>query len=119
MGLTRAWPVVIVGIGRLGEALARYPGLTERGFEIAALFDIDPALVGRRVAGLPIRLMLELPRVVAERAPVIGIIATPEQAAAGVGRFLADAGVTAILNFAPAVLTEPEGVHLRLSLIHI
>ena len=71
------------------------------------------ALVGREVGGLPIRSMLELPRLVAERAPVIGVIATPEHAAAGVCRFLADAGVTAILNFAPAVLTEPPGVHLR------
>lgn len=113
LGLTRAWPVIIVGIGRLGEALARYPGLTDRGFEIAALFDIDPRLIGKRVAGLPIRPMLELPRVVTERAPVIGVIATPGQAAAGVCRFLADAGVTAILNFAPTVLTEPPGVHLR------
>jgi redox-sensing transcriptional repressor len=113
LGLTRAWPVIIVGIGRLGQALARYPGLTERGFEIAALFDIDPTLVAQPVAGLPIRPMLELPRVVAEKSPVIGVIATPEQAAAGVCRFLADAGVTAILNFAPAVLTEPPGVHLR------
>lgn len=113
LGLTRAWPVVIVGVGRLGQALARYPGLTERGFEIAGLFDIDPTLVGRTVAGLQIWPMLDLRRVVAERAPVIGVIATPGHAAAGVCRFLVDAGVTAILNFAPTVLTPEEGVHLR------
>ncbi|WP_255574236.1 redox-sensing transcriptional repressor Rex [Austwickia sp. TVS 96-490-7B] len=113
LGLSHAWPVLVVGVGRLGEALARYPGLSERGFRIAGLFDADPALTGSEVAGQPIRPMSELATMAAELAPVIGIIATPEDAAESVCAQLVQAGVTAILNFAPAVLPEPPGVHLR------
>lgn len=113
LGLTRPWPIVIVGIGRLGQALAHYPGLAERGLDVAALFDIDPALIGSTIGDLPIHDMADLPRVVAELAPVIAVIATPASAAADVCARLADAGVTAVLNFAPDVLAAPPGIHLR------
>lgn len=113
LGLTHPWPVVVVGAGRLGQALGRYPGLVERGLRIAALFDVDPALVGGEVAGARIHDMSKLPEVIAGLGSVIGIIATPESAAAEACAALVDAGVSAILNFAPAVLPEPPGVHLR------
>src|SRR5437764_7822206 len=105
LGLTQHWPVVTVGIGNLGHALANYGGFGASGFHVVALVDADPAKVGQEVAGLKIKAMLELPDLVHEHEVVIGIIPTPAHAAQEVAESLVDAGVTSILNFAPAVLT--------------
>ena len=113
LGLTQHWPVVIVGIGNLGHALANYGGFGASGFHVVALVDADPSKVGQVVADLAIRPMEELPGLVREHDVVIGIVATPAHAAQDVADLLVEAGVTSILNFAPAVLTVPEGVSLR------
>ena len=113
LGLTQHWPVVIVGIGNLGHALANYGGFGASGFHVVALVDADPAKVGQRVAGVKIRPMADVPSVVREHDVAIGIIATPAHVAQDVADELVDAGVTSILNFAPAVLTVPDGVSLR------
>ena len=113
LGLTQDWPVVIVGIGNLGHALANYRGFTARGFRIAALLDADASKVGEPVAGLAVRGLDDLPEVVAEHGVTIGIIATPSAAAQDVADRLVAAGVKSILNFAPAVLNVPPGVSLR------
>src|SRR6266702_3585204 len=77
LGLTQDWPVVIVGIGNLGAALANYGGFASRGFRVAALLDADAALAGRLVAGLPVRHIDELESIVADNQVSIGVIATP------------------------------------------
>jgi redox-sensing transcriptional repressor len=113
LGLTRDWPVVIVGIGNLGRALANYRGFGARGFRVMALVDADPALVGARVGDLEVESIDDLDRIVAERRIAIAILATPAAAAQEVSDRLVAAGVTSILNFAPAVLSVPDGVSLR------
>ena len=113
LGLTRDWPVVIVGIGNLGHALTGYPGFASRGFGVVALFDADPARVGQRVAGVQIRPMAELQPTVRHSGVAIGVIATPAQAAQDVCDQLVAAGVTSVLNFAPAVLSVPPHVNVR------
>src|SRR4029453_5746409 len=113
LGLTHDWPVVIVGVGNLGHALANYRGFGARGFQIVALVDADPAKVGTRIGDLSVAALADLPRVAAEGALAIGIIATPGGAAQEVADRLVDAGVTSILNFAPAVVSVPPGVSLR------
>jgi len=113
LGLTHDWPVIIVGVGNLGSALANYGGFRDRGFPIAALVDADPAKVGEVVHGIEVRGLDALPGVVADLGRVIGIIATPAHAAQDVADQLAAAGVTSVLNFAPAVIAMPEGVSLR------
>lgn len=113
LGLTRDWPVVIVGAGNLGQALANYGGFTERGFPVVALVDTDPAKVGRTIVGVPVRHVDELPDVVRENGGVIGVIATPAGVAQDVAERLLDAGVASILNFAPAVLSVPDDVWVR------
>jgi redox-sensing transcriptional repressor len=113
LGLTRDWPVVIVGAGNLGQALANYAGFGERGFPVAALVDVDPAKVGTRVAGTVVQHLDDLPRLVPARGGTIGVIATPASAAQHAADRLVRAGVTSILNFAPTVLTVPRGVSLR------
>jgi redox-sensing transcriptional repressor len=113
LGLTQDWPVVIVGAGNLGRALANYGGFVSRGFTIAAMLDSDPAIVGSRIATLTVRPADELEAVVATHNVAIGVIATPAGSAQAVCDRLVAAGVTSILNFAPLVLSVPEGVDVR------
>ena len=77
LGLTQDWPVVIVGIGNLGQALSNYRGFQERGFRIVALFDADPAKLGTEVGGLKVRSTDDLATVVRSDHVAIGVIATP------------------------------------------
>lgn len=105
--------MVIVGIGNLGHALANYGGFASRGFRIAALVDADPNRVGELVAGLHVRHADELEQVIDELGVSIGVVATPARAAQLVCDRLVAAGVTSILNFAPAIVQVPEGVDLR------
>jgi redox-sensing transcriptional repressor len=113
LGLTSDSPVAIVGMGNLGAALANYAGFGDRGFPVAALIDADHAKVGTMLGDHEIRHVDELPRLVAERGIAIGIVATPASVAQDVADRLIDAGVTSILNFAPAVVTVPPGASLR------
>ena len=113
LGLTHDWPVVIVGLGNLGHALANYGGFRDRGFPVAALVDADPKVVGTEINGITVRHIDELPQLAAEHPVAIGIVATPAAAAQDVANRLIAAGVTSILNFAPTVLSVPEAVSLR------
>jgi redox-sensing transcriptional repressor len=113
LGLTQDWPVAIIGIGNLGHALANYRNFSARGFRIVALVDADPTKVGEQVNGLAIAHLDDLDRIVRKEHVSIGIIATPAHVAQEVADRLVTAGVTSILNFAPAVLNVPEGVSLR------
>ena len=113
LGLTQDWPVVIVGLGHLGHALANYGGFASRGFAIRALVDADPAIVGTEIAGLPVMPLDRLEAVVGDLGVAIGVIATPAQVAQEVCDRLVAAGVSSILNFAPSVLAVPDHVEVR------
>jgi redox-sensing transcriptional repressor len=114
LGLTQDWPVAIVGAGNLGRALANYGGFASRGFRIAAVLDVDPAVVGTEVAaGLFVGNAEAIEDVVAEHKVSIGVIATPATAAQDVCDRLVAAGVSSILSFAPVTLTVPPGVDVR------
>jgi redox-sensing transcriptional repressor len=113
LGLTQDWPVVIVGAGNLGRALANYGGFASRGFRIAALLDCDPAVVGTVIARHTVCSAADIEDVVTRHAVSIGVIAAPAAAAQDVCDRLVAAGVTSILNFAPVVLNVPSGVDVR------
>ena len=113
LGLSQDWAVVIVGLGHLGHALANYGGFVSRGFAIRALVDADPSLVGAEVAGLQVRPLSELERLVRKHGIAIGVIATPAAGAQEVCDRLVAAGVSSILNFAPTVLVVPDEVEVR------
>ena len=113
LGLTQDWPVAIVGLGNLGQALANYGGFGDRGFPIVALCDADPSVVGSPVNGVTVRHVDDLPEIAAEHGISIGIIATPATAAQDVADRLVAAGVSSILNFAPTVISVPDDVSLR------
>jgi redox-sensing transcriptional repressor len=113
LGLTQDWPVVIVGLGNLGRALANYRNFEARGFHVVGLVDADVSKVGDRIGELTVRHIDELDALAAETHPAIGIVATPASVAQDVADRLVAAGVTSILNFAPAVLSVPVHVSLR------
>jgi redox-sensing transcriptional repressor len=113
LGLSQHWPIVIAGIGNLGQALAHYRGFTERGFRVAALVDVDPAKVGMALERLEVRSLDDLPSLVRAEAIAIGVIATPASAAQDVADRMVAAGLRSILNFAPAKVSVPEGVTVR------
>ena len=117
LGLTQVWPVVIVGIGNLGNALAGYPGFASRGFSVVGLFDTDPNRVGETVtvAGKEIVVtdISKLPQVALSSGASIGVIATPETAAQEVCDLMVRNGITSILNFAPVLIEVPAGVDVR------
>lgn len=110
LGTDRTWQVALVGAGNLGTALIRYRGFRKQGFEIASVFDADPKLEGKVVAGITIRSVRELPKIVRESAIKIAILAVPAEAAADAAKKCVDAGVKGILNFAPVRLDVPESV---------
>ena len=113
LGLTHDWPVVIVGAGNLGQALAGYGGFGERGFPVAGIVDVDDSKVGTVLGGVRVRHIDELPQIVATKRVNIGVVATPGGAAQEAADLLVKAGVTSILNFAPIVLTVPRSIEVR------
>jgi redox-sensing transcriptional repressor len=113
LGLTHDWPVVIVGAGNLGQALAGYGGFGDRGFPVGGIVDIDPAKVGSVIGGSRVRHIDELPQIVQSGQIAIGVVATPPGAAQDAADRLIRAGVTSVLNFAPVVLSVPHGVTVR------
>jgi redox-sensing transcriptional repressor len=113
LGLDRDWPVAVVGMGNLGRALARSQGFSSHGFRVAALFDSDPGKLGETVAGCTVRHLDDLEAVAATARLAIGVITTPATSAQDVADRLVTAGIGAILNFAPSILTVPQHVMLR------
>ena len=110
LGLNRRWNVVIVGMGRLGQALADYPGFTEYDFELRGLIDTDPAKHGMLMRGLPVSPPADLPRLVREQGVDMGFITVPVDRAQDAADTLVRSGVKGILNFAPTILEVPEDV---------
>ncbi len=113
IGVTQDWPVVIVGIGNLGHALANYSGFRSRGFRVVALLDADATRHGEVVAGVDVRPFGDLEEIVETHGVAIGVIATPAGAAQDVADRMVGCGITSILNFAPSVISVPDGVDVR------
>jgi redox-sensing transcriptional repressor len=113
LGLTQQWPMVMIGVGHLGQAILRYEGFRTKGVDIVAAFDSDPDKIGQEIAGVLIRPDEEVVQVVREHQVKIAIVAVPATRAQEVTDILIEAGVRAILNYAPMVLQVPVGVYVR------
>lgn len=113
LGVTDDRPIVIVGIGNLGRALASYDGFSKRGFRIAALVDANPALVGTKVGDHVVELADQLTRIVSERKISVAVVAVPARHAQKVVDDVVETGVTAVLNFAPTHVEVPATVSVR------
>jgi redox-sensing transcriptional repressor len=113
--LTREWPVALVGAGFLGHALASYRGFQRRGFVITCVFDNDPAKVGKEVGGLIVRDAAEMESKLWAEGIQIAILAVPASAAQETTDRLVEAGVRAILSYAPVSVNVPSGVAVSYS----
>jgi redox-sensing transcriptional repressor len=113
LGLKQDWEVALVGVGNLGSALIAYKGFQARGFKIGMAFDADPAKVGQVVGDVPIVEIAKLVQTVRRKKVKIAVVAVPATAAQSVADLLVEGGVTAILNFAPAQLTVPDGIKVQ------
>jgi len=108
LGKDRTWNACVVGAGNIGRALMPYGRFRREGFDIVAIFDHDPAVVGTTVGDHKVRPLQELRPLVRERGIRIGIIAVPGEAAQATADRLIQAGVIGILNFAPRRLEIPQ-----------
>jgi redox-sensing transcriptional repressor len=109
----RVWEVALVGMGDMGHALARYQGFADRGFRVAMVFDNDPARIGERVGGFVVRDEKEMVAAIREAGIQVAMVCVPAAAAQAVATKLVEAGVKAILNYAPISLSVPAGVRVQ------
>ncbi len=113
LGLDREWPMVLVGVGRLGRAILSYGGFAPEGFRVIEAFDADLRVIGKKVNGLAVRDIEMLEETLASEPVGIGIVAVPAGLAQEVTERLVRCGIRAILSYAPTALRVPEGVHVR------
>lgn len=113
LGLTHDWRVAIVGAGNLGRALAGYAGFESRGFDVVALLDADPLLIGNEVGWLRISDVASLETVLDRTRANMVVLALPSAVVQQMCDRVVAAGVRSILSFAPVVLQVPDNVTLR------
>ena len=107
--------IALFGAGNLGQAIANSPIFADHGFQVVAVFDSDPAVVGTRLGELAVRGLDELPAVVGEEEIVVGVLAVPAEAAQEVADRLVQAGVKIIFNYSEQLLQVPPEVTVHTS----
>lgn len=114
LGLVRQWRVCILGAGKIGAALARYAGFSERGFVVSGVYDTDPAKIGQKWGPVTVRdaALLEADHGVLQFQIVV--LAVPAENAQSVVDRVAALGIDAILSFAPTQLVVPAHMTLRI-----
>lgn len=110
LGTTHLQPVILVGAGHLGSALLRYPNFAKEGFEVVAAFDLHPTRAHERELGVKVLAMSKLGEFVKEKKIKMAILTVPGPVAQEVTNALVEAGILAILNFAPIILQVPDRV---------
>jgi len=113
LGLFKKWNVALVGVGNIGRALVDYQEFKKQGFEIKLLLDNDEKKIGTEVGGLEIKSFTDAVMHLEDEKIQIAIVAVPANVAQRVVNSLTDAGVRAILNFAPLSLKVPDGVIIK------
>jgi redox-sensing transcriptional repressor len=113
LGLTRDWSMVLVGVGKLGQAIVAYGGFAPQGFRIIEAFDADPKIIGTKVNGLAVKSVTSLPEVLHGQKIDIGIVAVPAASAQQVIDALVASGVKGILNYAPIAPQVPPHVRIK------
>jgi redox-sensing transcriptional repressor len=109
----RVWDVAVVGMGDMGHALARYQGFSDRGFRVAMVFDNDPAKVGGQVGNFSVLDVKEIVTTIRNSGIKLAMLCVPAAAAQEVTNLLVEAGVKAILNYAPISLNVPAGIRVQ------
>ncbi len=113
LGLDQSWPVILVGVGHLGQAIARYDGFHSQGLRIVGIFETDQHKIGQKIAHIEITDYALMPKVIRDTDVRLGIIAVPAAEAQSVADMLIDSGIRAILCYAPIILQTPDDVWVR------
>ena len=113
LGLDKTHHLIIIGAGHLGQALANYMNFQRRGFIFTGIFDINPAIIGRRIRGIEVRPMEEMTAFIRQNNVDIAVLTIPKSEAVSVAKKLTDGGIKAIWNFAHVDLDVPEGVQVE------
>jgi redox-sensing transcriptional repressor len=111
--LDQVWDMVVVGAGDIGHALARYQGFADRGFRVTLIFDNDGAKVGNKIGAFFIQSIDNLAKEIEKNHIKVGMISVPAEHAQEVADKLVDAGIKAILNYAPINLNVPPEVRVQ------
>lgn len=109
----REWAVALVGFGDLGQAIVHYGGFASRGFHIEAIFDNDPAKIGKKSNQHIVQDSKNLVAIIGKLKIKLAIIAVPAAAGQSVSDMLVEAGIKAILNYAPITLSVPDNVQVQ------
>ena len=113
LNIQREWQIIIIGAGHIGNAVANYTGFADRGFRVCAVFDADPAKVGSMIGEHTVQHFEAMPETVKMNQVQLAMIAVPAHAAQEVANRCVQAGVTAILNYAPTNLSVPDHVRVQ------
>jgi redox-sensing transcriptional repressor len=113
LNIENIWDMIVIGAGDLGSGLSRYRGFAERGFRVAAVFDIDPEKIGKKIGNLVVKDLATMCDYVADNNIQIAVLAVPAETAQHVIDDLVEVGITAILNYAPIYIKTPDGVQIE------
>ena len=113
LGKNKTWNVAVVGVGYLGSALLAYPGFKEHQLNLVAAFDSDQRKKGKRISGVTVQSIDEMPKAIKDKKISIVIIAVPAESAQEVADKLMSAGVECILNFAPTSLNVLDDIKVK------
>lgn len=113
LGLDRRYRVAMIGAGKIGSALVQYRGFKQRGFDIVAIYDVDPAKIGKAWNGLTVRDIETLEESLRAEKVDMAVVVTPGEAAQPLADRLVALGVKAILNFAPIQIVVPDDVVVK------
>ncbi len=113
LNLDQVWDMAIIGAGDVGHALARYLGFRDRGFQVKIMFDNDPNKIGQKIGDFTIQDIADMPKTIRENSIKVAMLAIPAAHAQDVTDLLVDAGVKAILNYAPIQINTPDDVRVQ------
>lgn len=111
--LDMIWDVIIVGAGDIGHGIARYPGFGNQGFQVSAVFDNNPNKIGTKIGNFVVEDSAIMPDIIKQSNIKIAMIAVPAAQAQSVADELIQAGIKAILNYAPITINVPEGIYVQ------
>jgi redox-sensing transcriptional repressor len=111
--VNRVWDVAVIGMGDMGHALARYQGFNDRGFRVAMVFDNDPGKANTQAGNFIIQDMKGIVPAIRESGIMVAMLCVPAESAQEVTDLLVEAGIKAILNYAPISLKVPEDVRVQ------
>ncbi len=109
----REWLVIVVGAGNLGSAIAHYRGFADRGFRIAWLVDASAEKIGQKVGDLSVHPISDMQTIIRQNGVKVAMLAVPAEHAQSVADQLIDAGIRAILNYAPITIKVPDNVKVQ------